>query len=164
MLDALTNHTVDMTMLHKNQHQLDAVKTKLGATKETSLLGKSGPTMDAINESAKDFEAVFVTEMLKPMFEGIKSDTLFGGGQTEEVFKGMMLQEYGKIIARSSSIGVADFVREEMIRIQEAQGGLGPENQDTTTTDAVAATQSYDKAGSAAQNTQDTNTNAQEIL
>ena len=57
--------------------------------------------------------------MMKPMFEGIKPDPVFGGGKGEEVFNGFMLQEYGKNFAENNSIGIAEAVKAEMIRIQE---------------------------------------------
>ena len=73
-----------------------------------------------LNAVAKDFEAMFMTEMMKPMFEGIKPDKLFGGGKTEEVFKGILLQEYGKIMSETGQLGIADAVKAELIRIQGA--------------------------------------------
>jgi Rod binding domain-containing protein len=87
----------------------------------SQLAEKSGEikNLKQIEETAKEFEAVFISEMLKPMFEGIKPNPVFGGGKGEEVFTGMMLQEYGKNIAENHSIGIADFVKAEMIRIQE---------------------------------------------
>lgn len=85
---------------------------------------ETGSTLDAktlrrIDESANDFEASFLSEMIKPMFEGIEVDEMFGGGRGEEVFRDMMVQEYGKKMANSGGIGIAAFVRNEMIRQQE---------------------------------------------
>ncbi|NCO02785.1 MAG: flagellar biosynthesis protein FlgJ [Alphaproteobacteria bacterium] len=71
-----------------------------------------------IDETAKDFEAMFVSEMMKPMFEGIKPDERFGGGKTEEVFKGVLLQEYGKLMAETGTLGIAESVKAELIRMQ----------------------------------------------
>ncbi|NCC22980.1 MAG: flagellar biosynthesis protein FlgJ [Alphaproteobacteria bacterium] len=73
----------------------------------------------AIEDSAREFEAVFLSAMLKPIFEQIEVDGLFGGGKGEEVFRGMMVQEYGKMIAQTGTIGIADQVKAELIRIQE---------------------------------------------
>lgn len=73
-----------------------------------------------IEEAAKEFEAVFMAEMMKPMFAGIKTDSRFGGGKGEEIFRGFMVQEYGKLIAERGEIGIADAVKAEMIRMQEA--------------------------------------------
>lgn len=72
-----------------------------------------------IEAKAKEFEAVFISEMMKPMFESVEVDPMFGGGNSEEIFRGMLTQEYGKKIAETKSIGVADFVKRELIRIQQ---------------------------------------------
>lgn len=72
-----------------------------------------------LDEAAKEFEAVFVSEMLKPMFEGLKPDPMFGGGKGEEVFQGILLQEYGKKIVEAGGIGLASSIKAEMIRMQE---------------------------------------------
>ena len=60
-----------------------------------------------------------MTEMLKPMFAELKPDPRFGGGKGEEIFSGMMLQEYGKMMAETRSLGIADAVKAELIRMQD---------------------------------------------
>lgn len=79
--------------------------------------------MKRINEVAKDFEAMFMTEMLKPMFEQIKPDERFGGGKGEEIFNGMMLQEYGKMMAERGELGIADAVKGQLIQMQAEANG-----------------------------------------
>ncbi len=69
-------------------------------------------------ESAREFEAVFISEMMKPMFEGIKTDELFGGGKGEEIFRSIMLQEYGKEIASLDIIGIQGQVKNKLIELQ----------------------------------------------
>jgi len=80
---------------------------------------KDGRAMEKISQSAEEFEAVFISEMMKPMFEGISTEAPFGGGKGEEVFRSMLLQEYGKTMAKTGSIGVADAVKRELIKAQE---------------------------------------------
>jgi peptidoglycan hydrolase FlgJ len=72
-----------------------------------------------IEEAAQDFEAVFIGEMLKPMFEGIETDGQFGGGKGEEIFRGMMVQEYGKLLAKNGGVGMSSQIKEQMIKMQE---------------------------------------------
>ena len=72
-----------------------------------------------VEQAAREFEAVFISEMMKPMFEGISTEAPFGGGKGEEVFRGLLLNEYGKILAQQNSFGITDQVKAEMIRIQE---------------------------------------------
>jgi len=81
---------------------------------------KSAPkNMKQIDAAAQDFEAMFLTEMMRPMFEGLQPNELFGGGKAEEIFQGLMLEEYGKIMAQSGGVGIAKYVKAEMIRMQE---------------------------------------------
>lgn len=88
---------------------------------------------EQIDALAQDFEAMFVAEMMKPMFEGIEVDPQFGGGKGEEVFRGLLLQEYGKIMAATGTLGIADAVKRQMLEMQEmADGGSiapGPMNE-----------------------------------
>ena len=81
---------------------------------------KKAPDIDMarIDETARDFEAMFMTEMLRPMFEGLKVDEIFGGGKGEEIFQSMMLDEYGKNMAAQGSLGIADLVKEQLIEMQ----------------------------------------------
>ncbi len=83
-----------------------------------ALRGKSDEK--AIRKAAEEFEAVFVSQMLAPMFETLESDTMFGGGPGEDIYRSMMVEEYGKTIARSGGIGIADAVARELLIIQEA--------------------------------------------
>ena len=72
--------------------------------------------------AAKDFEAVFLSEMFSHMFEGLNVDPMFGGGQGEKMFRGMMVQEYGKMMAKGKGIGISDQVQKMMIQMQSKQG------------------------------------------
>lgn len=76
--------------------------------------------LEKIEEAAQDFEAMFISEMMKPMFEGIETAAPFGGGKGEEIFRSLMLQEYGKEMAKTGQLGIAEHVKQELIRIQEA--------------------------------------------
>lgn len=72
-----------------------------------------------IDQAAQDFEAVFISEMLKPMMETVEVDDTFGGGKGEEIFRGMMVQELGKSIAKQGGFGLADHVRASLMKLQE---------------------------------------------
>jgi len=75
-----------------------------------------------IRQSAQDFEAMALGEMLQPMFKTVDtSKGLFGGGQGEATWKPMMVDEMAKTIAKNGGIGIADSVMKELLRIQEAK-------------------------------------------
>ena len=70
---------------------------------------------------ADDFESVFLGQMLKPMFEGIKPEAPFGGGNSEAMWRSMQIEEYGKAITKAGGIGIADNVYQEIIKLQEVK-------------------------------------------
>lgn len=76
---------------------------------------------EAVERVAQEFEALFLAQMLEPVFESTDTEGLFGGGEGEKVFRSMMVQEYGKAIARSGGVGIADAVQREILRMQENQ-------------------------------------------
>ncbi len=69
--------------------------------------------------AAKDFEAVFISEMVSHMFEGVGTDPAFGGGAGEDMFRGMLIQEYGKQMAKGQGIGISDQLQKMMIQMQQ---------------------------------------------
>jgi len=82
------------------------------------LQGNNDPT--AAREAAIEFEAVFLAQMLAPMFDTLSSDGMFGGGPGEDIYRSLMVEEYGRAIARAGGIGITDTVQREMLKIQEA--------------------------------------------
>lgn len=79
---------------------------------------KNTREMQKTQETAKEFEATFISEMIKPMFEGIETEGMFGGGKGEEIFRGILVSEYGKIIANAGGIGLSNQIRDQMIKMQ----------------------------------------------
>jgi peptidoglycan hydrolase FlgJ len=67
---------------------------------------------------AREFERMFVAEMLQPMFAGIETDGPFGGGHAEDVFRPMLLDQYADAVAKAGGVGIADAVLKEILRLQ----------------------------------------------
>jgi Rod binding domain-containing protein len=59
--------------------------------------------------------------MLEHMFADVRTDGPFGGGQAEEIYRSLLMQEYGKVIAKAGGVGLADTVRREILRAQEVR-------------------------------------------
>lgn len=72
-------------------------------------------------ETGKNFESMFVTQMLNHMFTDLDSENgWFGGGQAEAMFRPMLMDEYGKMIANhGKGIGIADSVTRVLLSQQE---------------------------------------------
>jgi Rod binding domain-containing protein len=84
----------------------------------TKVLSKT-----AFDKTAKDFESVFMAQMLKPMWEGIETDGMFGGGAGEDVMKDLLVQEYGKAMAQGMNSGLTGSITRAMIQMQEHANG-----------------------------------------
>ncbi|MDD3288573.1 MAG: rod-binding protein [Alphaproteobacteria bacterium] len=79
----------------------------------------SGQNKGNIDKAAEDFQAMFMSQMLKPMFDSVEVDDSFGGGHGEEVMRGLLVQEYGKSLAAGSNSYLSDAIKSEMLKAQE---------------------------------------------
>ena len=95
----------------------EAISALSAAPQDESLEARKA----AIRKAAKEFESVYLSQMMAPMFDGLGEDELFGGGPSAQVYRSMLVQEYGKAIARSGGIGIAEAVERELLQLQEIQ-------------------------------------------
>jgi len=105
---------IDQTSFSLGQNKQYQINNKLNAIKNSG----EPQNIEAIKESAQEFEAVFLSQMVKTMFEGINVDPLFGGGKGEDMFQSLLIQEYGKEMASAGGIGIADHVARQLVEIQ----------------------------------------------
>ncbi|MDH3594028.1 MAG: rod-binding protein [Rhodospirillales bacterium] len=79
--------------------------------------GLAGPGAET-RKAAEEFEALFLTEMLNPIFDNLESGA-FGGGPGERIYRSLLVREYAAGIARSGGLGLADAVQREILKLQE---------------------------------------------
>lgn len=72
-----------------------------------------------MRETAEAFEASFLSQMLKPMFEGLSTEAPFGGGEAEGTWRGFLVDAMAKQAVRGGGIGLADQVVAQMLKMQE---------------------------------------------
>ncbi len=89
-----------------------------GALKLKNTKAANGEKIDAL---AKEFEAQFISQMMSAMFETVDAKQALGGSESEEMYRSLLVDEYGKIISRTGGIGVADQVKRIMIHQQEVE-------------------------------------------
>ena len=75
-------------------------------------------TREQARHVAPQFERMFISEMLGPMFQGIETDGPFGGGNAEATFRPMLIDQYSEAIAKGKGIGIADAVMKEILKLQ----------------------------------------------
>ncbi len=85
--------------------------TSLPADRMTNLPQPAAQTAEtqAKRALAKEFEAMFLSEMLK--HSGLhKTSSSFGGGVGEDAFSSMLTNEYANNLARTGGIGIAEHI------------------------------------------------------
>lgn len=101
---------------------------------ETSLITSrsafppaQGGVQARLADAAKEFEAVFIAQMLSPLFNSVSTPEIAGGGKSEEFFKSLLQEAYAKAMADRGGFGIASHVRSTLIDIQSARSGVeGP--------------------------------------
>lgn len=69
----------------------------------------------AARKVAREFEAMFVGMMLKSMRSTVPESSLTGG-HAEEIYRGMLDQEYASAIASQGSLGLAEQLESQLIK------------------------------------------------
>ena len=101
----------------------DAAAAAGQALRRTGDLDRSIGQKQGVQKQAVEFEAVYLAQMLQPMFDDLKAEEPFGGGFGEDVWRSQQVQEYGKAIAENGGVGIADAVARQLIQAQEAREG-----------------------------------------
>jgi len=95
-----------------------------GAAKIDGFAGfsaKKNMSPEQVNATAKEFESMFISQMTEQMFGESGGDSAFGTQETDDIYKSLMVHEYARIISNSGGIGIADYVKREMLKMQEKQ-------------------------------------------
>jgi flagellar protein FlgJ len=61
--------------------------------------------------SCQDFEALFIKQMLDAMRKTVnKADDMLNGGMSQDIFEGMLYDEYAKKMAETAQFGLSDMI------------------------------------------------------
>ena len=113
MTSPLISNPVDSDMFSINQ-----ASNRLSTIGRAKTLGKS-LNEAKVNEAAVDFEAQFISQMLENMFATVDTKESLGGDDSQEIYRSLLVDQYGKAISKAGGIGVADHVKREILRLQE---------------------------------------------
>lgn len=81
--------------------------------------GKPAMNEAQAEKAAKDFESMFISQMMELMFGDSIGESAFGDKETTEIYKGWMVGEYGKAISGAGGIGIASHVKKHLLSLQE---------------------------------------------
>jgi Rod binding domain-containing protein len=87
-----------------------------------ALAGAAKGSPEEAREVARQFESVFINELLEQMSVGIKTDGPFGGGPSEGIYRSFLNNAIADQVSKNGGIGIADAVYREILKLQEANG------------------------------------------
>lgn len=73
-----------------------------------------GMSADSAKKVAKEFESLFIGQMLEHMFQDKEENPLFGDSGSDDIYQSMMVQEYGKAISKSGGMGIAAYIERSL--------------------------------------------------
>ena len=72
------------------------------------------PAIDKTSDlykACQDFESLFIKQMLDAMRQTVdKQDDLLGGGMSQDIFEGMLYDEYAKKMSETAQFGLAEMI------------------------------------------------------
>lgn len=98
---------------------ISALKASPYSGADYSLSPTANKGEQDIDAIAKDFESVFLSQMMSHMFAGDDANSYFGSGAAGDIYKGFLMNEYGKAVANAGGIGIAGTIRSELLKLQE---------------------------------------------
>ncbi|MGU3455019.1 rod-binding protein [Brevundimonas sp. M1A4_2e] len=84
-----------------------------------SALPGQPKNLEGLRRTAEAFEANFLSQMMKPMFEGLSTEAPFGGGAGEAAWRGFLVDAMAQQTVKAGGVGLADSVLAQMIKMQE---------------------------------------------
>lgn len=128
-----------------DSRSLDALRTQ--ASKDPKA---------ALKAAAKQFETVFMNMVLKSMRDTVPKDGLMSGGSEEQMFQGMLDQQFAQSMADGKGTGLADLIVKQLSRnlnIDQAADAKIDTKTLNAATRAVQAEQSHTASTTAATTT-----------
>jgi peptidoglycan hydrolase FlgJ len=86
----------------------------IASIQNSSRTVKSGSGHQELEKACHDFESLFVKYMLQTMRDTIPENSLFGGGQAEKIYTGMLDDEVARSVSEKRGIGLAAIMYAQM--------------------------------------------------
>lgn len=90
--------------------------TMLSSSINNMKKGSSMSELEAtkLKEACRDFEALFIKQMLDTMRKTVSKSGMIDGGMGEDVFEDMLYDNYAKSMADTGDFGIAKMMYSEM--------------------------------------------------
>ncbi len=100
---------------------LQASQAQAGAAQTTALTAAAHAKNAAKNAAlGQKFETMALSNMLSPMWDGLKTDGPFGGGEAEGTMRSFYIDAIAKEMAKKGGIGISSMMQKELLKLQGA--------------------------------------------
>lgn len=97
---------MDVTATGMTNFRNTAVDSALSA----GVRGASSSDDEKLREATRDFESLFVKQMLNSMRKTVNRSGLLDGGMGQEIFEDMLYDEYAKNMTKTANFGISDMM------------------------------------------------------
>ena len=97
---------------------MSTIASTAPALPAASATNRAEPAKSQAQLKAQEFEAIFLGQMAKLMFETVDMGDQFTGGHGEEMFRGILAERLGEEMARRGGVGLSPAVLDQIIRMQ----------------------------------------------
>jgi len=93
------------------QYRNTSLTASLNSVKKSGL---SDIENAKLKEACKDFESLFIKQMLDTMRKTVNKGDMLNGGMAEDVFEDMLYDEYASAMADSGDFGISKMMYSEL--------------------------------------------------
>ena len=80
----------------------------------------TGKRLAGLEQACKDFEALFINQMMQEMRKTVPQDGLINGGQAEQIYTGMLDAELSRSISNQRSMGLSSMLYRQLAGLMSA--------------------------------------------
>jgi peptidoglycan hydrolase FlgJ len=80
----------------------------------SGLRGTKSGDEQKLRAATKDFESLFIKQMLNSMKKTVNKSGLLDGGMGQEIFEDMLYDEYAKKIAETANLGISEMMFKQL--------------------------------------------------
>jgi flagellar protein FlgJ len=110
----MANTVNNIYQLQYNNKFLDNLKHRAEKSAVNTDNGKKIDQNSKLFKVCREFEAIFIKQMLDVMRKTVVKNDFFHGGFTEEVFEDMLYDDYAKKMAENGHFGLSDMLYKQL--------------------------------------------------
>lgn len=112
---------IDAAAVERLDQRMENIKQKAGLARSVSLEEQREVSLEKqqeqLREAALDLEALFLQQLVSAMQRTVpREDGVFGQSKAEELFRGMLDEEWANLMAKSGDIGLARNLYDQLVQ------------------------------------------------